>query len=137
MEGLFKQTDMKKLILSGIIELGDWCDYWRSIKLVQSDGYKLDLIARIIEAKASFGYGNVQLNYYISDAPNDRGKIIENTILNYSGAINGSFEANEYRYSSWTSGTDYDTELKIGRHNLYNELISEVGKFIHIEINFS
>lgn len=53
------------------------------------------------------------------------------------GAIDADYEKNDYAYSSWTSGTDYDTTLAVGGHNLYSELRNEVDRFIIIELSFS
>ncbi len=62
--------------------------------------------------------------------------MVEGFLNKLYGAIEADYEKNDYRYSSWTSGTDYDTTLKIGGHNMIEELRDEVDKFIIIDINF-
>lgn len=125
---------MKTIELSGIIKFEH--DDWDKLKLVQEDGYKIDLVARFKEAYESFPKQEVQVNYWLSDKPCSKQKMQEAFLMKLCGNINADYEKNDYAYSSLTSGTDYDTTLKIGGHNLYNELRMEEGKFIIIELNF-
>ena len=55
-------------------------------------------------------------------------------ILSYSGGMVAEFDKNDYCYSSWTSGTDYDTNFSIGNHNLFNELCGSEGKYLIFKI---
>jgi hypothetical protein len=121
--------------LSGIIKK-EWSDNWQTIKLVQEDGYKIDLVGRFKEASESFPNMEIQVGYYLSDNSCTKDQIVEGFLKKIFGSVDASFEANGYYYSSWTSGTDYDTNLKIGGHDLFQELCNEEGRFILIELNF-
>lgn len=127
---------MKTIILSGFIKF-DWSDSWQTIKLIQEDGYKIDLVNRFKEAIESYENEKVQVNYYLSDNACTKNEMVEGWLKKLVGAIDASYEANGYSYSSWTSGTDYDTNFSVGGHNLLSELRSEEGKFMIIELNFN
>ena len=121
--------------LKGIIKY-DWPDNWQTIKLVQEDGYKIDLVGRFKEAIESFPNMEFQVNYYLSNKPCTKEEILEGFLKKLFGAIDASYEANGYYHSSWTSGTEYDTNLTIGGHDLFTELKNEEGKFLFLELNF-
>lgn len=125
---------MKTITLSGIIKYE--YDTWDKIKLIQEDGYKIDLVSRFQEAIESFGKSEVQVNYWISDKPCTKNEMLEGWLRQLYGAAEAEYQANGYAYSSWTSGTDYDTELSVGGHNLHRELREHGDKFIIIELNF-
>lgn len=126
---------MITVTIQGTIEKG-YTDNWYTIKIIQDDGYKIDLVNRIREATENFPGKDVQLNYYISDKLCSKGEMLEGWLKKLHGNIDAAYEANGYHYSSWTWGTDYDTVLKIGGHNLLNELYSYEGKYIILELNF-
>ncbi len=128
---------MKVITLSGVLETMYW-DSWNKLKLVQEDGYKMDLIGRFQEAVSSYSpaYSSIQVSYYLSDKVCTPTEVLEGWLTKISGGITAEYEANGYAYSSWTSGTDYDSVLKIGNHDLYSELVGEVGRFIIINICF-
>lgn len=124
-----------KLILSGIIK-ADY-DTWTKIILVQPDEYKIDLMGRLSELALNAKSGLFQINYHICDKPLTEIELKEAHILSIHGGLTADYEANGYNYSSWTHGTDYDTVIKVGKHDLYNELINHVGKWVYFEINFN
>lgn len=121
--------------LKGRIEKG-CTDSWQTIKLVQEDGYKIDLVGRFKEATESFPNMEIQVGYYLSDDVCTKEEILEGFLKKLFGSVDASYEANVYAYSSWTTGTYYDTNLTIGGHDLFLELNSEEGRFILIELNF-
>lgn len=124
---------MKTIELSGVIKFE--YDDWSKVKLVQSDGYKIDLVNRFKEAKESFPNAKFQVNYWLSDKPCSKNDMVEGWLRKLYGDISADYEKNDYCYSSWTSGTDYDTTLQIGGHNLDSELSDEEGRYLIIEIN--
>jgi len=126
---------MKTIELSGIVKFE--YDSWDKLKLVQEDGYKIDLVSRFREAYESFPNQKVQVNYWLSDKPCTKSEMTEGFLKKLYGAIDADYKKNDYAYSSWTSGTDYDTTLTIGGHNLYSELRNEIDRFIIIELSFS
>ncbi len=121
--------------LKGKIEKG-WTNGWQTIKLVQEDGYKIDLVGRFKEATESFPNMEIQVGYYLSDNVCTKEEMLEGFLKKLFGSVDASYEANGYAYSSWTTGTDYDTNLTIGGHDLFRELNSEEGRFVLIELNF-
>lgn len=126
---------MKTITLSGVIKF-EYSDSWETIKLIQEDGYKIDLVNRFKEAVESFSNSQVQVNYYLSDNPCTKNEMVEGWLKKLVGSIDAGYEANGYAYSSWTSGTDYDTNFSVGGHNLLSELRSESGRSMIIELNF-
>ena len=126
--------NIKTIELSGVIGI-DWGD-WYQIKLIQDDGYKIDLVSRFKEAAESFPNCKVQVNYYLSDAPCTKDEMVEAFLKTLYGHPEAGYTQSSYRYSSWTSGTDYDTNLSIGGHDLARELYNEADKFIILELNF-
>jgi hypothetical protein len=122
-----------KIELSGIIKL--YYDGWFKIKLVQESGYKVDLISRFIEIKESFPGASIQLSYYISDDPLSKGKIIKEFLTNLYGGITAEYDKNTITYSECTVDTEYDSDLRIGNHDLYVELSDKEDKFIYLLIN--
>lgn len=127
--------EIKKVLISGFLKY-DYKDNWHTIYLLQTDGYMIDLISRLSECSKSFG-GNVQINYHISDNEMTYIQALEKNILSISGGITAEFEADHYRYSSYTSGTDYNSICRIGKHDLYKELRSVEGKYIIFDLNFN
>lgn len=125
---------MKTITLSGIIKYE--YETWSKIKLIQEDGYKVDLVSRFKEAIESFDSSGVQVNYWTSEKVCTKNEMLEGWLKKIYGAVEAEYEANEYHYSSWTNGVDYDTELKVGGHDLYNELREYEGKFMILEMNF-
>ena len=121
--------------IKGIIEKG-YTSNWETIKLVQEDGYKIDLVGRFREAIESFPKSEIQVGYYLADKVCTKAEILEGFLKKLYGSVDVSYESNEYMYSSWTSGVDYDTNLKIGGHDLFRELANEDGRFILLELNF-
>lgn len=125
---------MYKITLAGFIERS--CDdNYPTIKLIQDDGYKIDLVGRFREAIQSVNNISAQVSYWLSDKRCTKNEMTENWLKKISGYVSAEHEASSYQYSSWTSGTDYDTVLKIGNHDLLKELQGLDGKFIIIELN--
>jgi len=128
---------MKTIELSGVIkfECEDECNDWNKIKLIQSDGYKIDLVNRFKEADESFPNAEFQVNYWLSDKPCSKNDMIEGFLKKLYGDISADYEKVHCYYTSWSTGDKYDTILQIGGHNLGSELSDEEGKFLIIEIN--
>ncbi len=125
---------MKTIELSGIIKF-EYCDDFSKVKLLQDDGYKIDLVNRFNEVKESFPDSKFQINYWLSNEPCSKDEIVEGMLQKLYGFIEAGYEKEDYCYSSWTSGTDYNTTLKIGGHNLDWELMDEKDRFMILEIN--
>lgn len=126
---------MNTITLTGIISREYCDDSFYKIKLKQQDGFKIDLVGRFIEVLDSFRGSEIQVSYYLSSTPCTKNDLVAQILHNISGGLKAEYDKNEYSYSSWTQGTDYDTYLQVGGHDLYEELSSEEGKFIILEIN--
>ena len=124
---------MKKLKLQGKIQL-NYNDSYKTIFLIQEDGYKIDLFYRLKEL--SHNSSSNQINYHISDKLLNDNQLQELSILSLTGGINMEQERIEYRYSSYTTDVDYITTMKIGNHDLLKELGSDDGKYIYFDINY-
>ena len=124
---------MKTFDFSGFIKFE--YDSFDKIKLVQTDGFKIDLVNRFSEIKDNFPDIKLQVNYWLSDSECTKDKMTENFLRKLFGDLSADYEVNSYCYSSWTSGIDYAIVLSIGGHDLYNELKDKEGKFLIIEIN--
>lgn len=128
---------MKKLELQGRVGKNN-IDSWRTITLTQTDGYVIDLVSRLRELQClNTSNSEIQVNYHLSEESLSLHELKERHILSIVGGLNAAFTADSYIYSSWTSGTDYDTEITVGGHNMYAELSSSVGKYAYFEIIYS
>ena len=127
--------DKIKETIEGVIET-DWDD-WTKIYLVQENSAKIDLIKYFQDLDEKYNYGEVQVNYYLSDKRCTKNELLEQFIKKISGAVDAKYTSESYHYSSWTNGTSYYSTLKIGGHDLFNELEDKEGKFIILELYFS
>jgi hypothetical protein len=121
---------------SGTILFEYYGDFHR-IKLIQEDGYKIDLVTRIEEALGNYPNQIMQVSYWISDKPCSKDEVKEELLKKLFGNVEACYSKEEYRYSEWTAGTDYETYLKVGRHDLYSELIHEQNKFLIMQLTFT
>lgn len=120
--------------ISGIIKLKEK-DLFDKIKILTPHGFKIDLVNWFADLKDSFPEKLFQVNYWIADVPCTKIEMKENTLRKLFGDVNAEYETHSYCYSSWTSGTDYNTILSIGGHDLTVELAGTDGRFILIEVN--
>lgn len=121
------------VLLCGEIATGFVFDSYSTIKLIQDNRYKVDLICRFAEVVDSFG-SKLSVKYWITDTMTSFSDAQEGIIRQLLGGTIAELEANEYQYSEFTAGIDYDSELKIGGHNLLSELYGQVGKYIWLMI---
>lgn len=126
---------MKKITLSGMVMFKYDSEFER-IKLIQKDGYEIDLILRFQEAVMNYPDHIVRVNYGVADKPCTESKLKEEFLRRVFGDPNVGYEKSDYRYSSWTSGTNYDTNFKVGGHDIMKELRSYQGKFLLLNIEF-
>jgi hypothetical protein len=73
----------------------------------------------------------VTARYWVSDKPCTKEEAIDATILTVMGIGKVDFNS---RYSELTGYLWTDEELKIGGHNLLNELKSYVGKWLILDL---
>ena len=121
--------------LSGYIEFKS--GQYGQIKLVQENGFKVDLVGRFKEAVESYPEMSLQVSYFLSETPKTKDEMVEGFLKKLYGGVHAAYEASEYCYSSYTRGVDYETHLKIGGHDLYRELYDHQGKYIVIVLSFN
>lgn len=122
-----------KLVLRGKIIRDSHSDLWDTVKLQQQNGLKIDLVSRFMEFSESFN-GPFSLSYFISSEPMNEMELKVALVKHLSGALDASYDANGYAYSEYTQGTDYDSSLMIGGHDLLSELLSKQGRYLHLTL---
>lgn len=132
---LLRRKTMKKITLSGVVLL-KYEESFDRVKLVQEDGYEIDLIMRFQEAVMNYPDHKVRVGYGVADKPCTEDEMQEGFLQHVFGAPKVGYEKHDYRYSSWTSGTDYDTNFQVGGHNMMNELYDKQGKFMILHLEF-
>ena len=73
----------------------------------------------------------VNVRYFISGAPETKAQLIEGLIQKLYGAAEAKYE---HAYSDYTGYLWTDEDLNIGGHDLIEEIRSNVGKFLYLEI---
>ena len=126
---------MTKFSLSGIIKYEHPELKFEKIKLIQDDGYKIDLIGRFQELKESHPPLKIQVNYFISEKPCSLEEAKKRWLAKISGALKAEYNSEEYHYSKWSYGIDYESNLKIGGHSLFDELRQYENKFLILKMS--
>src|SRR4051794_28121325 len=79
-------------------------------------------------------YGNsVTLNYYITDTEQSEAELDEKLIRRMSGDAEADYGD---AYSEYTGYLWTDEELKVGGHDLLEELRSNKGKYLFMKVKF-
>lgn len=76
----------------------------------------------------------MDIKYWISNTRQEDDKLKESFIKKLLGILDVRFEVENWAYSEYTSGTDYNTIFDIGGHSLYSELVSEQDKYLLLEV---
>lgn len=126
---------MKKITLSGKV-LFKYEDEFERLKLIQDDGYEIDLILRFQEAVMNYPHYMVRVEYGVANKPCTEDELKEGFLRHVFGAPRVEYKQHDYQYSSWTCGTDYDTHFKVGGHDMMVELRSHQGKFVLLNLEF-
>jgi len=80
-----------------------------------------------------FSRKKVTVRYFISDTEKSIEELKENQLLSISGAVNADYSS---KYSEYTGYLWTDEELKVGGHDLLNELYSNEGKYLYMEVDY-
>ena len=112
---------MRIIRINGKIEI-DYMNGCKSIKIVQSDGYRIDLICRLKEA-SEHNY-SIKISYRIDNADP----------IELYGIIDSKYNLIDDILAP--VGIDYESILMVGNYNLYNELINQKERFLSMEIRF-
>jgi len=122
---------IQDFIFSGFINF-DYDDNFRTIKLKDGDK-SVDLVKKL-RAIFDLFESEVSISYFISEDKKTEDEMLENWVLDIFGGITAEYKTDSYCYSSYTYGTDYDTFLKIGEHDLFNEFSEYEGKYCLLKI---
>lgn len=124
--------DIKEFTFTGFIKI-DWSEDFKTIKLI--DGNKsIDLVKKFRVIFDLFE-SEVSVSYFISDEKKTEAEIQEGWLKQMFGGITAEYETSSYNYSSYTYGTDYDTYLKIGGHDLFDEFSELNDKWCVLKVN--
>ena len=122
----------KNFVFTGFIK-DDWSDNFRTIKLIDGNT-SVDLVKKF-RAIFDLFETEVTVSYFISDTKKTEIEIREEFLKQLVGGITAEYETNSYHYSSWTNGTDYDTYLKIGGHDLFEEFSDYDSKWCVLKVS--
>lgn len=130
-------VDKKVTEFSGKISIDSYSlfDNWKTIRLEQSSGYKLDLILRMEELVQNYG-SDVSVRYWVSKNPKTADQLIEHNMLMEEGYISTDLEANEIVYSEYTRNMQYTTEFRVGGHDFMKDLEKKNGWYLYMMVEF-
>ena len=124
--------NIKEFTFTGFINI-DWSDDFKTIKLTD-ENKSIDLVKKF-RAIFDLFESEVSVSYFISDSKKTEEEIKEGWLKQLFGGITTEYETSSYNYSSYSHGTDYDTYLKIGGHDLFDEFDSFGDKYCVLKIN--
>lgn len=124
--------DIKEFTFTGFIKI-DWSEDFKTIKLI--DGNKSVDLVKKFRAIFDLFESEVSVSYFISDEKKTEDEIQEGWLKQMFGGITAEYETSSYNYSSYTYGTDYDTYLKIGGHDLFDEFSELNDKWCVLKVN--
>lgn len=124
--------DIKEFTYSGFIKI-DWSEEFRTIKLIDINK-TVDLVKQF-RAVFDLFQSQVSVSYYISDSKKTESEMQEGWLKQLFGDITAEYETESYCYSSYTYGTDYNTYLKVGGHDLFDEFSDCDGKWCILKIS--
>lgn len=122
----------KNFVFSGFIK-DDWSEEFRTIKLIDGKN-SIDLVKKF-RGIFDLHESDVSVSYFISDTKKTEQEVKEGWLKNLVGAIRAENETESYHYSSWTHGTNYNTYLTIGGHDLFNEFSDYENKWCVLKIS--
>ena len=106
-----------------------------TVKLIQEDGYKIDLLLRFKELAESYPNSKFQISYFITDKRLSKSQALRQYYKNLLGnEIHAKYRTTQVQYSSTSVDEIYTTSLKIGGHDLYKELVQYKKKYLILKI---
>lgn len=123
--------DLTTFTYSGFLER-NYDDKYETLKLVDGKN-SVDLVKKF-RAIFDLFESEVSVAYFSHKEKQTEKEMLSGWLEYLHGEITAEYETNSYHYSSYTYGTDYDTYLKIGGHNLFTEFNDHLGKWFVIKI---
>lgn len=99
---------------------------------LMGDDYKVKILAKEVKDNLHYGY-NLTVRYFVTDSPVPPDDIEIELIKTMSGYGNIKYNM---RYSDITGYLWTDEDLNVGGHNLLYELSSNIGKWLHLEVDY-
>lgn len=76
----------------------------------------------------------VSVRYWISETEKTKEELMENQVLRLAGSVQADYGD---RYSDMTGYLWTDEALKVGGHNLMQELNYHIGKYLYMEVDYN
>lgn len=92
------------------------------------------IIAEEIQSAINIYGHNLTVRYFLTDTMLPKEQLEENLAKSLMGAGNAEYNMH---YSDITGYLWTDEELNVGGHDLLGELQESIGKFLHMEIEYS
>lgn len=124
--------EIQEFIFKGFLHL-DYSEDFRTIRL-KTENTNIDLVKKF-RAIFDLFESEVSVSYFISDSEQSEIEIKEEYLKRLFGDVTANYETSSYNYSSYTYGTDYDTYLKIGGHDLFQEFEELYGKYCIMKVS--
>lgn len=125
--------EIKKFTFKGFIRI-DWNEGFKTVKLI--DGKReVDLVKKF-RAIFDLFESEVSVSYFTSNEKKTESEILEKWLRKIYGEVTAEYETDVYCHSSHTYGTDYNTHLQVGGHDLIDELGGDnEGKWCVLKIS--
>lgn len=105
-----------------------------TIKVDLDNGYHVDLLARLIEAKSNWG-SKCSVRLWQGSTDFTRRDAINSIASTFDGYAVVDFNTIPIQYSEYTSDLEHTSDFNVGGHDLMQ--IIQHGSFLLIDINFS
>lgn len=117
---------MKQIIYKGLITEGSRGENWEALFIGDMEEPIAYVFQEEIQGK------QVSVRYFISDIEKTKQELTENLICTMAGAVDADYTD---AYSDITGYLWTDEKLNVGGHDLLEELISNIGKYIYMEVD--
>jgi hypothetical protein len=119
--------------MSGRLSL-EYFGGYHKLKVIDDGGFKVDVIGRILEFYENYPNCKFRVEYYVSDESvgvEEKECVKSKTVVGY---MEVGYEKNEYEVDECRTDVDYECILKVGKCDIYRDLIICNGKYVSIEV---
>ena len=124
--------EIREFTFKGFISY-EWDDNFQTIRLTGDYG-SVDIVKKL-RAIFDLFESEVSMSYFISDKESTENEIREGWLKQLYGNVRAEHETDSYNYSEYTYGTDYNTYLEVGGHDLFNEFSDYIGKYCILKVS--
>lgn len=111
----------------------EWHDDFKTICLTGDYG-SVDLTKKL-RAIFDLFESEVSISYFISDEKSTENEMREGWLKQLFGNVRAEHETDSYSYSEYSFGTDYNTYLEVGGHDLFDEFSDYRGKYCILKVS--